>query len=692
MTNRKSKLPLILGCFGVLIFLFILLVAGGFIYSTTAASVQSVVFIRSPQDGEILEADQPVQVRALARDDHKITRIELWIDGVLIAMEESNTKNGINPFPLLSTWYPPEGAHTIIVRAYNSRGNTSQASVTVGATALADRDMDGIADDVDACPDQAGLAPTQGCPDRDFDGIADSADACPDQTGLPPDGCPAPGEGDRDGDGFHDSADACPDEPGPPLSDGCPDADGDGVADASDACPAEPGGGIDGCPEAEGAPPPDPAPEELPPDPLPGEDPPVPEEEEPLPESFFDFGVFFFEVTVFFPVEIEAYELQNFGDYESVSCYLRIDDDAPHRYDFETLGDNYWDIAEVLGGNHSVQIMHATNSPLEISLNCLGSNPGDPPVNLGNIRSSHPPEEWDGRETAISDASLAVRYRICSPSCDESDYLAPLLAPVSTGPTGNGPYGLDWQWDGNESEIDGFVLTILMEEEVEEVFLPSNRRSANVADFKPACGETTSFSIHAYKIAEGAWITSPESNTVSWEGEPCDYSAYIRFTTLDLHSPPSDEGGRHEPGPIYGEFWVTNGSIIETIEFDACWCHHGLFIDVCDGLELGAGSYAITDIFSWINHRRAECWTPFCHALSYGYSRNPPIIQVPIDEGADITIGARIMDCDASNPNDVLFEDGESITINVDELGGAPTIYQINGDYLNLNYFIRMEE
>jgi hypothetical protein len=90
-----------------------------------------------------------------------------------------------------------------------------------------DRDLDGIPDDVDACPDEAGPASSDpkrnGCPthDRDGDGVPDAEDFCPDRAGIPyPDpkanGCP-----DSDNDGLPDPIDQCVNEPGPPPS-GCP--------------------------------------------------------------------------------------------------------------------------------------------------------------------------------------------------------------------------------------------------------------------------------------------------------------------------------------------------------------------------------------------------------------------------------------------------------------------------------------
>jgi outer membrane protein OmpA-like peptidoglycan-associated protein len=100
---------------------------------------------------------------------------------------------------------------------------------------IADRDNDGVPDNVDACPDVAGIAALQGCPDKDGDGIADKDDECPDAAGSASlKGCP-----DRDGDGIADKNDKCPDVKGLAKYFGCPipDTDKDGVNDEEDKCP-----------------------------------------------------------------------------------------------------------------------------------------------------------------------------------------------------------------------------------------------------------------------------------------------------------------------------------------------------------------------------------------------------------------------------------------------------------------------
>lgn len=92
---------------------------------------------------------------------------------------------------------------------------------------VADRDKDGVADEVDQCPDIKGEKRCEGCVcppvidnDRDNDGIADSLDKCPTKFGtVKYDGCPIP---DSDGDGLNDEIDQCPNEKGDKSNTGCP--------------------------------------------------------------------------------------------------------------------------------------------------------------------------------------------------------------------------------------------------------------------------------------------------------------------------------------------------------------------------------------------------------------------------------------------------------------------------------------
>ena len=696
-SNKKSKLPLLLGCFVVLVVLLGAVLLVIFFYSTTRVSGQSIIFIRSPQNGDLLVAGEPIQVRALARDDDNVTRIELWVDNTLVDVQESTVSGGINPFPLLTTWYPSEGVHTMIVRAFDGRNNSFQATIYITATALADRDGDGIADDVDACPDQPGSGATEGCPDRDFDGIADLSDSCPDIAGLPPDGCTASSENDRDGDGMLDSADACPDEVGSPLADGCPDADSDGTPDSTDACPAEPGAGADGCSESADSLPPDlggggeppmPRPGEEPPDPADDEDPILPFDVLPLPEMPIS-------------LEVEATMLWTRHSYERVWCYVQLGEEDPRRYDFETEDRQVWNIEEELGGENSVRLLHNENAPLAISISCLGANTGEEPERLEEFSVFHPAEEWDGRSLEMhpeGENTIDIRYHICSPSCDETTLQIPLLAPITTGPTGNGPYRLRWRWEGNESDVSGFLVrrTVITPWDEEVIWINDPAaRALDLADYIPACGETAEFSIIVFRNTETGNVFSPRSNIVSWSADPCTYSANVTFTTLDVHNPPADEDGLHRPGPIYGEFWVSNGTTIESIEFNACWCYFGpgmTFWGTCDGLELQIGTYAIDrDIFGWINREQASCIGNGCRSNSF-YAPDNASLHIPFEDGDTLTVGGRIMDCDARNANDVVFEEQSTYRVDINSLNPLtePIPFGLTGDHINLNTFLRM--
>ncbi len=122
-----------------------------------------------------------------------------------------------------------------------------------------DSDGDGISDSDDECPNKAGVKENNGCPpaaeaidtDRDGDGVPDKMDSCPDLKGDGPNGCPkAIAVSDRDGDGVPDSSDKCPNSPGIASFGGCPDSDGDGIDDSRDRCPDTPGTvAANGCPE-----------------------------------------------------------------------------------------------------------------------------------------------------------------------------------------------------------------------------------------------------------------------------------------------------------------------------------------------------------------------------------------------------------------------------------------------------------
>jgi outer membrane protein OmpA-like peptidoglycan-associated protein len=135
---------------------------------------------------------------------------------------------------------------------FGKKTTTTFKAATVTAPVRGDTDGDGIYDDEDKCPTQAGTLKYNGCPvpDTDGDGINDELDKCPTVAGVAKyDGCPIP---DTDGDGINDEEDKCPTQAGPKDRMGCPvlDRDNDGVPDEADKCPDIAGlSSNNGCPE-----------------------------------------------------------------------------------------------------------------------------------------------------------------------------------------------------------------------------------------------------------------------------------------------------------------------------------------------------------------------------------------------------------------------------------------------------------
>lgn len=124
----------------------------------------------------------------------------------------------------------------------------ARGAVDIFFAGTPDKDKDGIADKVDACPTVYGQSSANGCPDKDGDTVVDEKDTCPDVAGLVElGGCP-----DKDGDGITDAQDTCPAKPGPKELGGCPDSDGDKIADKDDTCPDVAGlAAFGGCPDTD---------------------------------------------------------------------------------------------------------------------------------------------------------------------------------------------------------------------------------------------------------------------------------------------------------------------------------------------------------------------------------------------------------------------------------------------------------
>ncbi len=666
-TALRRKLPVIVGIVGVLsCTLALLFGAGYYLLKPQEVVAKTLVLINAPLNGDQLEVGQTTIIHATARDEKNITRLELWVDGALVDVETSSLPGGITPFPILANWQPTSiGARTLTVRAFNSQGARAHGSITVEVIELPDRDGDGIADDVDACPDEA-IPTRDGCPladDRDNDGVTDTEDACPDEAGWPDhDGCPTPG--DTDGDGVLDEEDACPEESGLPDDAGCPDRDGDGdtVPDVHDLAPEVPGppegGGAppSGAPDSDGdgaADDVDPCPHEYG-EPEDGYCPPPGAGPEPAGGSpTFDFELPFhigpaYELLV--NVEVEAYEFSVSGDFSNVWCYVRVADGEVQRYEFAPEGDRFWDIGAVLGGDHSVHLATVPSEPLPIFVDCGGDtiytytqegddeHPGSgggwgTVYDLGTHSVGHGSMEWDGRELLASGVgpdgqSFQAKYRICTPSCNESDFQAPILDPITMGASGDGPFIVRWRWDGTEEWITGFKLYI---NGVLVNLIYPHFRALNISSYLPMCGEIFEFEMTAFtELDDAPDRESPRSNTQIWDGLTCPRTVMVTFLSLDT----SGLGGRQ--GPIFGTFMANDAYLI------ADYRDRPPSFDATDDTKryLAPGQvYNIASLFAAIDTEARSCIGSGC---TYNFAPSVNSLEVAIGPREALTFGANI--------------------------------------------------
>jgi len=156
-----------------------------------------------------------------------------------------NARFGIETSKLFVSAFISQGLSNFYTAPYKSSFRHRVAGISIGfflnkgsliEKKIRDKDLDGIPDDQDTCPEIAGSIISNGCPDQDGDCIVDKSDSCPARAGIAKYiGCPIP---DTDGDGVNDEVDKCIDVSGNSKYAGCPvpDTDGDGLNDESDSC------------------------------------------------------------------------------------------------------------------------------------------------------------------------------------------------------------------------------------------------------------------------------------------------------------------------------------------------------------------------------------------------------------------------------------------------------------------------
>ncbi|MBN1993295.1 MAG: FHA domain-containing protein [Anaerolineae bacterium] len=88
------------------------------------------VVIYEPAPNAEVQLNEPLLIHASARDTAKVSRAELWVGGQLVATQQSDLPEGLNPFTFAPVWAPSwTGENILLVRAYSTDGRVGESNL-----------------------------------------------------------------------------------------------------------------------------------------------------------------------------------------------------------------------------------------------------------------------------------------------------------------------------------------------------------------------------------------------------------------------------------------------------------------------------------------------------------------------------------------------------------------------------------
>ncbi len=94
-----------------------------------APAAKPTVTILVPVPGAQLNEGEEVQVQSLATDPTGIVRVELAVDGAVVATDVPPIPKGQTTYTLVQRWKATPGTHTMSVRAFNASGAASDPAL-----------------------------------------------------------------------------------------------------------------------------------------------------------------------------------------------------------------------------------------------------------------------------------------------------------------------------------------------------------------------------------------------------------------------------------------------------------------------------------------------------------------------------------------------------------------------------------
>jgi len=585
--KSASVLWLVLGLLALcLIVSMLLLVYAYGAQRHRAISERPLVLIHAPLHRERVLLGQGGLAHATARAEGGVARMELWVDGTLVAIQES--LQGSAPILVLSSAWEAEtlGAHVLLVRAVSASGVSGQATVAVEA-------VEGEA--AEGPPLESHIVQPW---DTLESLLVESGATLEEVLALNP--------------GL---------DPTEPLQSG----------DVLVLPGEEP---VEGLPEEE-SPPPTPS-DEVPPAP-----------HDVAPGSLWDMLELLFGGFRLFergddeptPLRVELLALTTDAAIESLHCYIGAGDAlAPRWYpdadsdpltdeSFAPLGENGWDVAAHMAGERAFRFDWPADQPFTAQVTCVGgAGGGADALDLGQLDLAVRPEAWDGlARRAVGEGTegrFTLEYRISRAEASGRGhpiFLDPSMTPPTNLRLDTRRYVLRWDYHPlpDEEPIDGF--RVYLNDTLQWIEEPEARDSGLPPEWlAPPCGEAYAFTVTAFRYGFPDGPESRPSNelTASTDPDECQRAVIVTFGTLETRDLGGD--GERDPGdvgPVYGGFYVGE----QGVTFDGRCDGPG----ICGVFALDHDSeYDINGITSYFGDGPAQFFVelPFGEDLLLGYT------------------------------------------------------------------------
>ncbi|MFV1948564.1 MAG: hypothetical protein ACC633_01375 [Anaerolineales bacterium] len=307
-------------------------------------------------------------------------------------------------------------------------------------------------------------------------------------------------------------------------------------------------------------------------------------------------------------INIDMVDMFVNGGYDRVYCYLSVEGAPEKRVplndgQFIQLLGGWGDTSKWTGNGSSFLLPEPQDGEVTLEGKCLGWRGGGGPDDLGGFKASVPGSQWDGRRMELKAAGFTIGYRIQPHGAGQSsgfytytDYTIPtpsqpwITTDTSSDTAKNEKMArrptLHWAWSGDSSKLTGF--TIFLDGKFFRT-VPNWQggtpgRWEETFLLPSSCGTTYKFQV----AANSGEAQSAPSSVYEYKQPLCEIYAEIKFETITFTDIDDHEAGSCDTAEMYGDIIVFRGRSIG-------------FGNMDNTVKVGCGTY-IFDQFSHADH------------------------------------------------------------------------------------------